>query len=77
MKVEFCYSTVVFEAKHSSLDELKAELSLVNSRLSKITSTPKKPVGVRFRLFGEYVERSIEFAEKLQQAQITYEIIYK
>ena len=77
MKVEFCYSTVVFGLKDNRSDEVKAELSLVNARLSKVTSTPKKPVGVRFRLFGEYVERSIEFAEKLQQAQITYEIIYK
>ena len=77
MKVEFCYSTVVFEVKKNSLDEIKAELSLVNSRLSKVSSTPKKPVGVRFRLFGEYVERSLEFVEKLQQAQIAYEIIYK
>lgn len=76
-KVEFCFSTVVFEVKKNSLDAVKAELSLVNSRLSKISSTPKKPVGVRFRLFGEYVERSIELAEKLQQAHIEYEIVYK
>lgn len=76
-KVEFCFSTVVFEVKHNSLDEIKAELSLVNSRLSKITSTPKKPVGVRFKLFGEYVERSIEIVDKLEEAQISYEIIYR
>lgn len=78
MKVEFCYSTVVFRENNSTSDEIRAELTRLNQREAyRETLTVKVAVAVEFTLFGSLVQKPLDWKDRLDAAGIKYEIIYK
>lgn len=76
LNVEFCYSTVVARVNNSSSDEIRAELTRLNMRAVK-RSTVKVAVAVEFYMFGNPVQKSLDWIEKLEAANIQYTVIYK
>lgn len=74
-KLEFCYSSVALDAKNSNIQNLKAELSLLNAKLAQLDS--KTPKAVEFKLFGTVVRKPLEIIPHLEAVGITFTIIYK
>lgn len=78
MTVEFCYSTVVARVNNSSSDEIKAELTRLNMRAAyREQNTVKVAVAVEFVMFGNSVQKPLDWIERLEAAGIKYKIIYK
>lgn len=78
VEVEFCYSTVVDNVNNSSVDQIKAELTLLSQRAAyRESTTVKVAVAVEFIIFGSPVQKPLDWIEKLEAANIKYEIIYK
>ena len=75
--VEFCYSTVVARVNNSSSDEIRAELTRLNIRAAYRETTVKVAVAVEFNMFGSPVQKPLDWIEKLEAANIKYEIIYE
>ena len=75
--VEFCYSTVVFRANNSSSDETRAELTRLNMRAAYRETTVKIAVAVEFMMFGSPAQKPLDWIEKLEAANIKYNIIYR
>ena len=77
-KLEFCYSSVALDVKNSNIQNLKAELSLLNAKLAQLEpKTPKTPKAVEFKLFGTVVRKPLEIIPHLEAVGITFTIIYK
>lgn len=76
VKLEFCYSSVVFGVKNNSSDEIRAELTRLNMQAAK-RSTVKIAVAVEFNMFGSSVQKPLDWIEKLEAAHMHYQIIYK
>lgn len=74
-KLEFCYSSVVLDAKNSNIQNLKAELSQLNAKLAQLE--PKTPKAVEFKLFGTVVRKPLEIIPHLEAVGITFTVIYR
>ena len=77
VEVEFCYSTVVDNVNNSSVDQLKAELTRLNQRAAYRETTVKVAVAVEFMMFGSPVQKPLDWIERLEAANMQYQIIYK
>ena len=77
MNVEFCYSTVVTRANNSSSDAMKAVLTRLNMRAAYRETTVKVAVAVEFMMFGSPVRKPLDWIERLEAANMQYQIIYK
>lgn len=74
VKLEFCYSSVALDAKNSNIQNLKAELSLLNAKLAQLE--PKTPKAVEFKLFGTVVRKPLEIIPHLEAVGIKFNYVY-
>ena len=75
VKLEFCYSSVALDVKNSSIQNLKAELSLLNAKLAQLNKS-NTPVAVEYKLFGTTVRKPLEIIPHLEAAGITFKYLY-
>ena len=75
VKLEFCYSSVVLDVNNSSIQNLKAELSLLNAKLAQLNKS-HTPTAVEYKLFGTVVRKPLEIIPHLEAVGIKFKYLY-